>query len=580
MTDIVIVTGTSWTTPSDWDNAANSIHCIGGGGGGGGGRNQTGGEDAGGGGGSGGGGEYRSSANQTATGAISIQIGAAGTAGAANGGNGGAGTATWWKTSGTINADFGAAGQGAVTTTGGTAGVGGSAGTGTTGWNGGAGGAGGNGGGNRNGGGGGAGGGGAGGTTAAGSAGTAGVNGSGKNGGNGGAGGAGGTTSGGTAGTAGSGGGDKSNGTAGGAGGNSTRWTDTSSSDTAGSGAGGGGGGAGGAEANGAAGGAGGEHGGGGAGGGGGGGKGGSGAIAGVAIAGVIFITYVPSADPTVVSVDADNDTVDTRLSVVIVGTLFEATQGTGKVEIGSSSNHATATLVELEVNTWAATSINVDLHEITTINSLDTTLVVPGTLYCFVTNGTGDLSTGLAITVNKPGATWLELINTNTTIDVDGGNVSKRLRILVKNTGGASTAQAFKYRFSKNSGAYGDMTAVSSSIRTVGTANFADGDDLVDSLLGSGTLVTNNNAAEETSGTFTLGTQFVGVDEIETELSFQVVAADLANTDTIDIRVYESDATAFTTYTQTPRITITKTGGGGGSIPLFYKHYRDMWNN
>ena len=39
--DIILASGSSWTVPSDWDNAANEIDVIGGGGGGGNGTSQT-----------------------------------------------------------------------------------------------------------------------------------------------------------------------------------------------------------------------------------------------------------------------------------------------------------------------------------------------------------------------------------------------------------------------------------------------------------------------------------------------------------------------------------------------------------
>jgi len=34
MVTVVLTSGTSWTTPADWNNANNSVICIGGGGGG------------------------------------------------------------------------------------------------------------------------------------------------------------------------------------------------------------------------------------------------------------------------------------------------------------------------------------------------------------------------------------------------------------------------------------------------------------------------------------------------------------------------------------------------------------------
>lgn len=125
---IIVLTSTAsttWTVPSDWNNANNNIHLIGGGGGGAGGY-ASGNNRAGGGGGGGGG--YTKLTNQTLTKGASItyQCGSAGTVGSvgANGGNGG--TTSW--NSGASTAGGGGGGQATTTPTS----TGGTAGTGTT----------------------------------------------------------------------------------------------------------------------------------------------------------------------------------------------------------------------------------------------------------------------------------------------------------------------------------------------------------------------------------------------------------------------------------------------------------------
>lgn len=88
-TVIFLTSGSSWTVPSDWNNSANTIECIGGGGGGG--RfNQASGLWGGGG---GGGGGYAAISNQTYTSGASITytIGSAGSGAATSGASGGNG---------------------------------------------------------------------------------------------------------------------------------------------------------------------------------------------------------------------------------------------------------------------------------------------------------------------------------------------------------------------------------------------------------------------------------------------------------------------------------------------------------
>jgi hypothetical protein len=87
-----LLTGTSWTVPSDWNNNNNTINLYGGGGGGAGGFVQETrtpiGSGRGGGGAGGGGGGYTSLTNQTLSGSVAYSIGAGGTAGSiATGGN-------------------------------------------------------------------------------------------------------------------------------------------------------------------------------------------------------------------------------------------------------------------------------------------------------------------------------------------------------------------------------------------------------------------------------------------------------------------------------------------------------------
>jgi hypothetical protein len=116
----VLNSGTSWSTPANWNNSNNEIHLFGGGGGGSGSRYTS---PDGSGGSGGGGGGYTKATNVTLNGSIAYAIGAAGTAGTAgnNGGNGG--TTTF--NSSAYTAGGGGGGTGTTTSsTGGTAGSG------------------------------------------------------------------------------------------------------------------------------------------------------------------------------------------------------------------------------------------------------------------------------------------------------------------------------------------------------------------------------------------------------------------------------------------------------------------------
>ena len=127
----ILTSGTSFTTPVDWNNASNSIYLIGGGGGGSGSASNTT-TNARAAGGGGGGGGFTLLTNQTLSGAISYAIGAAGSAGTGSGGagarssTGGTGGTTTWNVTNTATG-----GSGGSANTVGPVSTGGSGGTGT-----------------------------------------------------------------------------------------------------------------------------------------------------------------------------------------------------------------------------------------------------------------------------------------------------------------------------------------------------------------------------------------------------------------------------------------------------------------
>src|SRR3989344_1001272 len=70
---------------------------------------------------------------------------------------------------------------------------------------------------------------------------------------------------------------------------------------------------------------------------------------------------------------------VNNQTNVVVTGTLFGASQGSGVVEIADNSNYASAVdITEQSVDTWSNTSIQIDI-----VN----TNLADGTNYDFVTN-------------------------------------------------------------------------------------------------------------------------------------------------------------------------------------------------
>lgn len=98
---------------------------------------------------------------------------------------------------------------------------------------------------------------------------------------------------------------------------------------------------------------------------------------------------------PTISDVETDEDIDDKQTAVTITGTTFEATQGTGKVEIGDNATYASGTKVTQTVTSWADTAI-----DITAVLGA----LTPGTpRYVWVTNDTGDRNgTGFIIAFHR----------------------------------------------------------------------------------------------------------------------------------------------------------------------------------
>lgn len=88
--------------------------------------------------------------------------------------------------------------------------------------------------------------------------------------------------------------------------------------------------------------------------------------------------------DPNALTVDtiSDNTLEIGQTGIVLGGSNFGATQGTGKVEIGDSVSYGSATLVEQTVTSWGDTSITFNF-----IRSSGSTYLPQGELYVFVTN-------------------------------------------------------------------------------------------------------------------------------------------------------------------------------------------------
>jgi hypothetical protein len=122
-------------------------------------------------------------------------------------------------------------------------------------------------------------------------------------------------------------------------------------------------------------------------------------------------------------------------------------------------------------------------------------------------------------------------------------------------------------WQYSQNGGTFTAITTASAVIKAVTPACWANGANTSSRLSGTGTFITPNAGctADGTAGGATMDIAASG--NCESEIALQLVTANLAVNDTIDLRVL--DGSTVLTYTQTPRInitgptTITLTSGG-----------------
>jgi hypothetical protein len=173
----------------------------------------------------------------------------------------------------------------------------------------------------------------------------------------------------------------------------------------------------------------------------------------------------------------------------------------------------------------------------------------------------------------SEAAATWKAAANTNINGDVTSGNLDLRIRIAAQEVGTTAATFTASLWVSKNGGAYAAISDVTSNVKSVDSANLTDNANTTQQITGftfvAGRVDDVDNIMSSTSSIAqNSGTEF--------EWMIRLISADLANGDTLDFRVYRSGA-PITTYTNTGRITIIKSGGGGTAVPVFSYHLQQQ---
>lgn len=146
---------------------------------------------------------------------------------------------------------------------------------------------------------------------------------------------------------------------------------------------------------------------------------------------------------------------------------------------------------------------------------------------------------------------------DTNISRDVAPGNSSLQLRVRIQeiNTLSGAATDDYQLQYSKNAGAYTNVTGASANVLGFNSASLTDGGATTNRLTaGAGSFVagviSEDGLADNHQITASNYTEYV--------YSLTLVSADLANGDTLDFRVLRNGA-AIAAYSVTPRITASK---------------------
>jgi MSHA biogenesis protein MshQ len=156
-----------------------------------------------------------------------------------------------------------------------------------------------------------------------------------------------------------------------------------------------------------------------------------------------------------------------------------------------------------------------------------------------------------------EAGSTAIAAQDTNISRDVAAGNSNLQLRLRAQeiNALPGAAVDDFQLQYSKNAGAYTNVTGGSANVRGFNSASLSDGGATTNRLgAGSGSFVAGVIAEDGLADNH----QITASNYTEYLFSLTLVSADLANADTLDFRLLRNGVT-IAAYSVVPRITITK---------------------
>lgn len=158
----------------------------------------------------------------------------------------------------------------------------------------------------------------------------------------------------------------------------------------------------------------------------------------------------------------------------------------------------------------------------------------------------------------SESAATWTATANSDWAQAVDQ---NFRVRFLVQETaGGTENNVLLQLQYNLNGAGWNNVTDLSSVVRASDSAHLTEGESTTQQI-GAGTFITPNSGVDEVDGIAGQGNDidFAGSDEVEVEYCCQLLAADVADQDTVQLRVVRGDGTVLESYTNTPSLTVSE---------------------
>jgi hypothetical protein len=169
----------------------------------------------------------------------------------------------------------------------------------------------------------------------------------------------------------------------------------------------------------------------------------------------------------------------------------------------------------------------------------------------------------------NETSATWIANENTDWTQDTDE---DFRVRFALVNASTTTAInQVHNLQYRKNGGTWTNVTTSSSNVKAVATGSpgFADGDDCSEQITTRAgyTYQSTNAGCSDDGSAGGANMDWNGQGAAEFEYSLQIVGSDVADEDTIELRVIKSGTTALDNYVNIPLITVNKPVSATGRI-------------